>query len=87
VDFISNKPVLSDHLSYLTLFHCSLGRSHKTGLTVLVKFIFPDNVQYSQGHTVINHHDGHKINPQWEFHRHFPTVIDLNSPTNGHKNK
>jgi hypothetical protein len=23
---------------------------------------------------------------QWEFHRHFPTVIDLNSPANGHKN-
>jgi hypothetical protein len=32
--FISIKPVLSDHLSYVTIFHCSLGRSHKTGLTV-----------------------------------------------------
>jgi hypothetical protein len=27
------KPLLSDHLSYVTIFHCSLGRSHKTGLT------------------------------------------------------
>ena len=26
--FISNKSVLSDHLSYVTIFHCSLGRSH-----------------------------------------------------------
>jgi hypothetical protein len=32
---LSTKPVLSDHLSYVTIFHCSLGRSHKTGLTVL----------------------------------------------------
>jgi hypothetical protein len=29
------KPVLSNHLSYVTIFHCSLGRSHKTVLTVL----------------------------------------------------
>jgi hypothetical protein len=36
VHFISIKPVLSDHLSYVTIFHCSLGRSQKTGLTVLV---------------------------------------------------
>ena len=35
VHFILIKPVLSNHLSYLTLFLCSLGRSHKTGLTVL----------------------------------------------------
>ena len=28
------KPVLSDHLSYVTIFHCSLERSLKTGLTV-----------------------------------------------------
>ena len=32
--FLSIKPVSSDHLSYVTIFHCSLGRSHKTGLTV-----------------------------------------------------
>jgi hypothetical protein len=37
VHFISIKPVLNDHLSYLTIFHCSLGRSHKTGLTVYKK--------------------------------------------------
>jgi len=36
VHFISIKPVLSDHLSYVTIFHCSLGRSQKIGLTVLV---------------------------------------------------
>ena len=29
VHFILIKPVLSDHLSYVTLFHCSLGRSLK----------------------------------------------------------
>ena len=32
--FLSTKPVLNDHLSYVTIFHCSLGRSHKTGLIV-----------------------------------------------------
>ena len=32
--FISIKPVLSDHLPYVTIFHCSLGRSHKADLTV-----------------------------------------------------
>ena len=31
--FISFKPVLSNHLPYLTIFHFSLGSSHKTGLT------------------------------------------------------
>ena len=36
VHFISIKPVLRDHLSYATIFHCSLGRSHKTGLTVSI---------------------------------------------------
>ena len=35
--FISITPVLSDHLSYVTIFHCSLGRSHKTGLAVHLK--------------------------------------------------
>jgi hypothetical protein len=34
VHSISIKPVLSDHLSYVTIFHCSPGKSHKTGLTV-----------------------------------------------------
>jgi hypothetical protein len=34
VHFISFKPVLSDNLSYVTIFDCSLGKSHKTGLTV-----------------------------------------------------
>ena len=37
VHFISIKPVLSNHLSYVNIFHCSLGRSHKTGLTVITK--------------------------------------------------
>jgi hypothetical protein len=36
VHFISIKPVLSNHLSYVTIFHCSLGRSHKTGLRTCV---------------------------------------------------
>jgi hypothetical protein len=39
VHFISIKPGLSDQLSYVTIFHCSPGRSHKTGLTVPVKHI------------------------------------------------
>jgi hypothetical protein len=34
VHYILIKPVLSDHLSYVTLFQCSLGRLHKTGLAV-----------------------------------------------------
>jgi hypothetical protein len=34
VHFISIKPVLNGHLSYVTIFHCYLGRSYKTGLTV-----------------------------------------------------
>jgi hypothetical protein len=34
VHFILIKPVSSDHLSYVTLFQCSFGRSHMTGLTV-----------------------------------------------------
>ena len=32
--FLSIKPVLSNYLSYVTIFHCSFGRSHKIGLTV-----------------------------------------------------
>ena len=32
---MSIKPVLSNHLSYVTIFHCSFGRSHKTALTVI----------------------------------------------------
>ena len=31
---MSIKPVLNDHLLYMTIFHCSFGRSHKTGLIV-----------------------------------------------------
>ena len=31
--FISFKPVLSNQLPYVTIFHFSLGSSHKTGLT------------------------------------------------------
>ena len=30
VHLISIKPILSDHLSYVTIFHCSFGRSHDT---------------------------------------------------------
>ena len=37
VYFMSNKLVSSDHLSYVTIFYCSLGRSHKTGLTVFYR--------------------------------------------------
>ena len=29
------KPAFSNHLPHVTLSHCSLGRSHKTGLTVI----------------------------------------------------
>jgi hypothetical protein len=28
----SIEPVVSDHLSYATIFQCSIGRSYKTGL-------------------------------------------------------
>jgi hypothetical protein len=34
VHFILIKPVFIDHLSYVTLFQCSPGRSHKNGLSV-----------------------------------------------------
>jgi hypothetical protein len=30
---MSINTVLIDHLSYVTIYHCSLGRSHKTGFT------------------------------------------------------
>jgi hypothetical protein len=40
VHFISIKPVFSNHLSYVTLFQCSHGRLHKTGLTVVEYFVF-----------------------------------------------
>ena len=33
--FILIKPVFRDHMSYVTLFQCSLWRSHKTGLIVV----------------------------------------------------
>jgi len=33
--FISIKSILSDHLSYVTIFHSSIGRSDKTDLTVI----------------------------------------------------
>jgi hypothetical protein len=36
VYFISVKHVLCNHLPYVTIFHCSLGKSHKTCLTILV---------------------------------------------------
>jgi hypothetical protein len=48
VHFISNTPVLSDHLSYVTIYHCSLGRSHKTALTV---FIFSSS--FSETHIAV----------------------------------
>jgi hypothetical protein len=45
VHFILIKPVLSDHLSYVTIFHCSFGRSHKTGLTVITHFCMSIDLQ------------------------------------------
>jgi len=39
VQFILNKPVFIDHLSYVTIFQYSLGKSHKTGLTVYSLYI------------------------------------------------
>jgi hypothetical protein len=32
--FISIKSILSDHLSYVTIFHSSIGRSDKIDLTI-----------------------------------------------------
>jgi len=40
VHFILSKPVLSDHLPYVTIFHCFLGKSHKTGLIVCLTEFF-----------------------------------------------
>jgi hypothetical protein len=40
------KPVFSDNLSYLTIFHCSLGRSHQTCLTIYIA-VYP-TIQKSQ---------------------------------------
>ena len=38
---ILTKPVFSDHLCYVTIFQCSLGKSHKTGLNVfLILYVF-----------------------------------------------
>ena len=37
--FISIKPVLSDHLSNVTMFHFFIGRSHKIGLTTTLYHI------------------------------------------------
>jgi hypothetical protein len=38
--FILIKLVLSDQLPYVTIFHCSFGRSHNVGLTVGTLFLF-----------------------------------------------
>jgi hypothetical protein len=46
---ISIKSVLRDHLSYATALHCSLGRAHKTGLTMNMRPRSP-----SCTHTFIN---------------------------------
>jgi len=43
------KPVLSDHMSYVTIFHCSLERSHKTGLIVFLILC----IKYSSGLLII----------------------------------
>jgi hypothetical protein len=42
VHFMPIKPLLSDHLFYLNLYPCSLGRSHKTDLTVIDHLPIPD---------------------------------------------
>jgi hypothetical protein len=48
--FMLIKPVLSDHLSCVTQFQCSLGKSHKTGFTVfLIIFIFFTSWQKKTG--------------------------------------
>ena len=38
--FILINPVFSDHLSYVTIFHRSLERSHTTGLTIIYLYFF-----------------------------------------------
>jgi hypothetical protein len=40
VHFLSIKPVLSDHLSYVTTFYCSLGGSHKTGFCISTEIVW-----------------------------------------------
>ena len=41
------KPVFSDHLSYVTLFQCYLGRSHETGLTMSATAYKNGQIEYS----------------------------------------
>ena len=42
--FKSIKPVLSDHLSYVSIFHCCLRRSHMTGLTVQLTLVISNSM-------------------------------------------
>ena len=48
--FILIKPVVIDHMSYVTLFKYSLGRSHKTDLTVYMvqTCLLPDGIAISE---------------------------------------
>ena len=39
------KPVFSDNLSYVTIFQCSLGKLHKTDLTVFLYMYHPSIIK------------------------------------------
>ena len=53
------KPVYSNHMSYMTLFQCSLGRSYKTGLIVCPCNIF--NVLNEVGTVLLNYSRRNKL--------------------------
>ena len=61
--FILNKPVYSDHLSYVTIFQCSLWRSHKAGLTVYLKTKNKTGLHYTKSRW--------KIIKWWQFEYKF----------------
>jgi hypothetical protein len=72
VHFISIEFVLSVHLSYVTIFDCSHGRSHKTGLTHLfIKFIHWHRAHYfvSVNHVQSSYNKVTHDFP-WEHRRH-----------------
>ena len=80
VHFISFKPVLSDHLSYVTIFHCSIARSHKTGLTVVYvyeSYIITLKTTMIRKYIIGSAHKNHLfwfqvlLNCHFKFHRTF----------------
>ena len=91
VHFISIKPVLSDHLSYVTIFHCSIARSHETGLTVVYvyeSYIITLKTTMIRKYIIGSAHKNHLfwfqvlLNCHFKFHRTFQHyfIIAQNKP-------